>query len=187
MTGNKGVILKNENQAKIISKVVQKLFLSSAMIFCMCISALSIETLANGISSEREDTLRATDEKVKLLVSEITRLKSNIKPNSAFQNILQNEMASESKPGCEPDNDKDKYRCAKNCTLRFSDGSCGSYGADYCGPEARCAKNCTLRYSDGSCGNYAADYCGRSASCAVNCTLRYSDGSCGSYGADICY
>jgi hypothetical protein len=55
-------------------------------------------------------------------------------------------MASESKPGCEPDNDKDKYRCAKNCTLRFSDGSCGSYGADYCGPKTHPAIQ-TARYA----------------------------------------
>lgn len=104
--------------------------------------------------------------------------------------------------------------CVLNCTARYSDGSCRTYGADYCGRDPvclphcmaryvdgscrtfgtdlcgerplNCVENCTSRYIDGSCRSYGPDYCARNANCRENCTSRYSDGTCREYGADIC-
>jgi hypothetical protein len=76
--------------------------------------------------------------------------------------------------------------CVRNCSSRFTDGSCASYSSDYCGPDAACAPNCSSRFTDGSCASYSADYCGPDATCTPDCRSRFSDGSCASYGSDVC-
>lgn len=77
--------------------------------------------------------------------------------------------------------------CVSQCKRRYSDGSCREYDADFCGEGSiTCARQCLRRYSDGSCREYAADVCGRNASCVPNCIERWSDGSCREYGADRC-
>jgi hypothetical protein len=78
-------------------------------------------------------------------------------------------------------------RCVRNCTARYSDGSCRTYGADYCAPGATCVPNVISRYSDGSAREYGPDFCAAGpAECKSRCTARYSDGSCRTYAADIC-
>lgn len=77
--------------------------------------------------------------------------------------------------------------CVQNCTARYSDGTCRTFGADVCGEQPlNCAQNCTARYIDGTCRTYGADHCGRNASCRESCVARYPDGSCREYGADVC-
>lgn len=77
-------------------------------------------------------------------------------------------------------------RCVAHCLLRRSDGSCGSWGNDICGPRVNCSPKCLLRRSDGECLSYGDDFCGRNAECSPHCLLRRSDGTCGSYGDDVC-
>jgi hypothetical protein len=77
--------------------------------------------------------------------------------------------------------------CAKNCTRRYSDGSCETYGQDFCGRNPHCIETCETRYSDGSCQTYGADLCqDGNITCVRQCTRRYSDGSCETYGQDFC-
>ncbi len=77
--------------------------------------------------------------------------------------------------------------CVANCSARYTDGTCRTYDADACGEQPlNCVANCTARYTDGSCRDYGADHCGRNAACRQNCIERYSDGSCRTYGGDIC-
>lgn len=79
--------------------------------------------------------------------------------------------------------------CVPYCTARYSDGSCRTYGADFCGRDPVCIPQCEARYSDGSCRTYSADFCGEGGdriSCVSQCTSRYSDGSCRTYGPDVC-
>ena len=121
---------------------------------------------------------RASRETIARLSDQIRSLKNSslAKPaDSNFAGVLR----------CNP-NEPEPTTCVPHCTVRYSDGSCGSYGQDICGPNMNCVPHCTVRYSNGSCGSYGADNCGEFASCTTNCTVRYSDGSCGSYGADIC-
>ena len=54
-------------------------------------------------------------------------------------------------------------------------------------PDYSCIPNCTARWGDGSCRSYGSDFCGESPTCVENCTARWGDGSCRSYGADVCY
>jgi len=77
--------------------------------------------------------------------------------------------------------------CVRNCTDRRSDGTCRTYGADFCGRNPNCVENCTDRRSDGSCRTYGGDICVEgSYSCVLNCVDRRSDGTCRTYGADHC-
>jgi hypothetical protein len=77
--------------------------------------------------------------------------------------------------------------CVQNCTARFNDGTCRTFGGDVCGERPlNCAVNCTARFIDGSCRSFGPDHCGRNATCRVNCTARYPDGTCREYGADVC-
>lgn len=77
--------------------------------------------------------------------------------------------------------------CVLNCTQRYSDGTCRTYGPDYCARDAKCVSQCKSRYSDGSCREYDADFCGAGPiTCVQQCISRYSDGSCREYGADVC-
>jgi hypothetical protein len=79
--------------------------------------------------------------------------------------------------------------CVRNCTARYNDGTCRTYGPDYCGRRPVCVANCTARYNnDGTCRTYGPDVCGEQPlSCVVRCTARYNnDGTCRSYGADHC-
>ncbi len=77
--------------------------------------------------------------------------------------------------------------CLPNCSARYSDGTCREFGADACGEQPlNCAEHCTARYSDGTCRTFGPDHCGRNATCRENCISRYSDGSCREYGADVC-
>ena len=124
---------------------------------------------------------RANQERVNMLLEEIQKLKAPARAQSGFDRLFA--MPSMRHDDCEPDN----KTCVPNCTYRYSNGQCGSYGADYCGPKASCAVNCTYRYSNGQCGSYGPDFCGPDAACSENCTYRYSNGQCGSYGPDVCY
>ena len=119
-------------------------------------------------SPAAENVQRAADEKVQMLLGEIQRLKNPVKV-----------MDANSQP--------ETHTCVANCTVRYSDGRCGSYDKDFCGPNAKCAAHCTVRYSDGRCGSYDKDFCGKDATCTPNCVVRYSDGRCGSYDPDVCY
>lgn len=83
--------------------------------------------------------------------------------------------------------DDPEQSCAPRCNSRWSDGSCSSWGSDYCGPDAQCAAKCNSRWSDGSCSSWGADYCGPGAVCSPNCLSRWSDGSCSSWGEDVCF
>lgn len=77
--------------------------------------------------------------------------------------------------------------CVPNCAARYTDGSCRTYGGDACGERPlNCAEFCQARYTDGSCRTFGPDHCGRNASCRAQCTARYPDGSCREYGADAC-
>lgn len=77
--------------------------------------------------------------------------------------------------------------CIPRCAARYSNGSCSSYVADYCGIDPVCVQKCSARYSNGSCSSYEADICGqRPISCVAQCKARYSNGSCSDYGGDIC-
>jgi len=77
--------------------------------------------------------------------------------------------------------------CIPNCTVRWSDGSCRQYGADFCGRNPSCVTNCSVRWSDGTCRDYGPDFCGEGrVTCTPVCTSRWSDGSCRTWGADIC-
>ncbi len=78
-------------------------------------------------------------------------------------------------------------RCVKNCSARWSDGSCKSFTADYCAPNATCIAHCTERWSDGSCKNFGTDFCrAGEAVCTSVCGSRWSDGSCKSFADDHC-
>src|SRR5262245_47662595 len=44
--------------------------------------------------------------------------------------------------------------CVRRCNSRYSDGSCASWGEDYCGSHATCVQRCVSRYSDGSCASW---------------------------------
>jgi hypothetical protein len=76
--------------------------------------------------------------------------------------------------------------CVRNCTARWSDGSCREYGPDFCGPDASCTQYCSARWSDGSCREYGPDQCGRDITCTPHCLDRWSNGSCREWGPDIC-
>jgi hypothetical protein len=83
----------------------------------------------------------------------------------------------------------DPVTCIPNCTERRStDGSCRTYGRDFCGRTPTCIENCIERRStDGTCRNYGADHCSdEPISCAMNCTDRRSDGTCRTWGRDFC-
>ena len=78
-------------------------------------------------------------------------------------------------------------RCVPKCMARYSDGSCRTFGPDFCGAGATCVATVTSRYSDGSPKDYGPDFCNAGpAVCGVQCTERYSDGSCKTYGPDVC-
>ena len=89
--------------------------------------------------------------------------------------------------GPDHDHDDDHKSCVPHCTFRSSNGSCVTYGSDFCAPNAACAQNCTFRGSNGACVTYGEDYCGSGASCSPNCTFRSSSGDCVTYGPDTCY
>ena len=62
----------------------------------------------------------------------------------------------------EPDSNgcyRGEYNCVPNCTWRSSNGSCISYGSDFCGCNANCVENCTWRASNGDCISYDGDLC----------------------------
>jgi hypothetical protein len=77
--------------------------------------------------------------------------------------------------------------CVQNCVERYSNGTCRSYGADFCGRNPVCVERCTERYSNGTCRSYGADACQEGPySCTERCTERYSNGTCRTYGPDYC-
>ena len=81
----------------------------------------------------------------------------------------------------------DPVTCIPNCTERRSDGTCRSYGRDFCGRNPTCVERCVERRSDGSCRTWGADLCGEQAiTCVLNCRERRSDGTCRTYGSDHC-
>lgn len=135
-----------------------------------------------------ENILRAEKEKTEILLNEIKRLKTPALKKSVFSNLGLEGFVSRERPR-DPrcDDDDNNAACAQNCSARFSDGSCYSYGTDYCGPRAACSAHCTARFSDGNCYSYSADFCGPDAVCSPNCTARFSDGKCYSYGPDLCF
>lgn len=77
--------------------------------------------------------------------------------------------------------------CVPRCEARYTDGSCRTYGADYCGREPVCVPSCTSRHVDGSCRTYGVDHCGEGRqACVPRCLARHLDGSCRTYGRDVC-
>ena len=101
---------------------------------------------------------------------------------------LQSQFRNSDGPVCppQPPTPPVKPTCVLDCISRFADGSCASYGRDYCAPNAICAKDCNSRFADGSCATYGPDFCGENVSCTADCTSRFGDGSCASYGPDNC-
>jgi hypothetical protein len=78
-------------------------------------------------------------------------------------------------------------RCVRKCSARFSDGTCRTFDADFCGPGATCVARVTARFSDGTPREYTADFCNAGpAECGVRCSSRFSDGTCRTYDADFC-
>ncbi len=153
---------------------------SILVIVCIVMSAMTFsnEKSNNIIVSESKQVMKlqvmTQNDTIKELTAKLRELKN---PNSFIKSV---------KNHCDDDDDS-RTTCVPQCNVRYSDGSCGSYGSDFCAPDASCSPQCNVRYSDGSCGSYGSDFCGSNASCSENCNVRYSDGSCGSYGSDICY
>jgi hypothetical protein len=77
--------------------------------------------------------------------------------------------------------------CVKNCQVRWNNGECRQYGADYCGVNPVCVPRCNERFTNGDCQDFAPDACGsQPLSCVKNCKERFSDGQCRTHGKDYC-
>lgn len=157
-----------------------KLFVTTFMTLASVF--LSAQALSAPVKSE--DVLRAANENNQRLIQEIRDLKEGKKAAKSEWSLF---TSAPSSSGRHCEEEDDKQTCVPKCSVRYSNGSCASYGADYCGKNASCAENCTVRYSNGTCASYGADYCGDNVSCSENCTVRYSNGECASYGPDSCY
>ncbi len=106
---------------------------------------------------------RAADENIQMLINQIRELKAKDGAKSAFGQVdfaANLSVFKRDRPRhCDPDDDDDKYECVQQCTGRYSDGTCYTYGPDFCGPNANCTENCQGRYSDGKCYTYGPDIC----------------------------
>jgi hypothetical protein len=106
---------------------------------------------------------RAADENIRKLLIKIDELKSqkSVQVKSEAEIFLDNisnfGSVNPSRRPCE--DTPDERVCVPNCRSRYSNGTCGSYASDFCGPEANCSPNCISRYSNGTCGSYGADIC----------------------------
>lgn len=162
---------------------MKSLKLFATIIFTLTNMLLSAQALAAPVKSE--DVLRAANENNQRLLQVIRELKGNKESASSQWSLFSSTSTFSSRNHC--DDEDDNKTCVPNCRSRYSNGSCASYGSDYCGRNASCTENCTSRYSNGTCASYSADYCGDNVSCSPNCTARYSNGECASYGPDSCY
>jgi hypothetical protein len=77
-------------------------------------------------------------------------------------------------------------QCVPHCDARGIDGSCISYGTDFCAPLANCVQQCLARDITGVCLSWGADFCGTNVTCAQNCGDRDVTGACLSWEADSC-
>ncbi|MEK6628706.1 MAG: hypothetical protein AABY53_08765 [Bdellovibrionota bacterium] len=130
----------------------------------LCTVSFAAETNIQNISPQEaiESVQRAADANIKMLSETIRELKSknsNKKLSSLQNGNFLESLISPSRECDDDDNKPDPVRCVPNCTWRRSDGSCISYGPDFCGPNASCTENCTWRRSDGSCIDYGPDIC----------------------------
>lgn len=77
--------------------------------------------------------------------------------------------------------------CVKLCASRWSNGTCQTYGADYCAAGATCQPKCESRWSNGTCQTYGPDFCGEGVyKCILECKDRWSNGTCQTYFPDRC-
>lgn len=136
------------------------------------------------LSEEAQGQIRALQEQNDFLLREL-RLEKQQKTSQSLSDLLGLSEVSERRE--RRDCEDPRQSCVPNCTWRSSDGSCNTYGADFCAVDASCSPNCTWRSSNGQCNTYGPDYCGSNAVCTPNCTWRASDGSCNTYGPDVCY
>lgn len=108
--------------------------------------------LLSSFAIANEDQQRASSETIEALRTEIIELK-----------LAGLSVDKQRDPRCDEDNRRpprrDPVSCVSNCTWRNVDGSCLSYGADFCGVNPSCTPNCTWRNVDGSCLSYGADIC----------------------------
>jgi hypothetical protein len=159
-----------------------------------CILVAAVAAQAEPITA---DVLRASEEKIQSLLQEIKTLKAEVEAPAStanpnfVRNLLDQAAAPMHRPPeCDDDNGPgpgNPPSCVRKCNSRYSDGTCASYGQDYCAPRAVCVPKCNSRYSDGTCASYGADLCGSGRfTCVVKCNSRYSDGTCASYGDDHC-
>ena len=104
-------------------------------------------TVVAGLSKKTaiESVQRAADENIKMLSETIRELKSKrINRNKIHEGSgLFISSLTPSKKCDDDDDDNDPIKCVSNCTGRFSDGRCYSYGSDICGPDASCIEKCT--------------------------------------------
>lgn len=157
-------------------------------------AANSNQVVTPNVSAQVQAVQKAADENVNKLLAEIKRLKSKSsegtaeKPkNTASMNINYMDILLDKEPHHNRCDDDDRSpTCAANCTYRYANGSCASYGSDFCAPKASCAAKCTSRYTNGECASYGADLCGSEMNCSAHCIVRYTDGQCASYTADFC-
>jgi len=178
-----------------------------ALLILSCIGlSLSAAAAAGPSSSDLAVKMTALDTQVRVLSEKLRaeKAKSSVPATAASAQLLKTspallqlqilnpDLASAVAKDCgsegpiQPPPEEPTQSCVPNCTFRLSNGSCASYGSDFCAHEASCSENCTFRLSNGSCASYAPDYCGSDTSCSPNCTFRLSDGSCASYGPDVC-
>jgi hypothetical protein len=104
--------------------------------------------------------------------------------SDAVQTLMKNEAQFAERARQMAEKSKLKLANIKAGRRDCDDDSGGNHRGDY-----RCVQNCTWRSSlDGSCNTYGADFCGENAVCVENCTWRSNlDGSCNTYGPDLCY
>lgn len=146
-----------------------------------------VPSLTFAKDTQLENSLRASKEKVDFLIDEIQRLKSASNNQTGGASMVQTFSEAFTvmhlPPDCDPNSSQ---ACVPNCVSRGSNGTCYSYGSDFCAPHAACAPNCISRGSNGTCYSYSSDFCGSNANCAEKCISRGSNGTCYNYTADHC-
>lgn len=142
--------------------------LAAKLLTACCIMLGAVSTQAEPTTA---DVLRASEEKIELLLQEIKTLKAEVEapmssttPNFVSKLLNQAAAPMHRPPECDDDNGPgpgpgNPPTCVRKCAARYSDGTCYQYAQDFCAPRAACSANCTARYSDGTCYQYGADIC----------------------------
>jgi uncharacterized protein YlzI (FlbEa/FlbD family) len=188
-----------------MKKTITSLFVS---LCCLSISALAQTqaTVTNAVTSDLAAKMTALDTQVRVLNEKLKAEKAKssagvaVRTSSALSSssallqlqILNPDLALAITRDCgsegpsQPPDEEPSHSCVPHCTFRLSNGSCASYGNDFCGHDVACVPHCTFRLSNGNCASYGDDYCGSDVSCSPNCTFRLSNGDCANYGDDTC-